>query len=295
MENFMSKLNKIRKAVIPAAGIGSRFLPWTKAMPKEMLPIIDKPVIQYIVEECVEAGIDQIIIVTDSRKRAIEDHFDRAPQLEADLAKAGKLNRLDSINKLIDKVDFSYVRQKSPYGNASPIKDAQKVIGNEPFVVLWGDQFIWAKPSRLKQCLDVYKKYGKATFAALKVDDEQKKHCGVGIVEEYENNVFKLKEIIEKPGKDAPSNLMVSGVYIFNPDIFPILENLKPGKDGEIWLVDGINELCKREEAYAVEIKDGRFQDTGNKLAYHKTVVDFMLEDKEIGEEMKQYILGKIK
>ncbi len=286
---------KIKKAVIPCAGIGSRFLPWTKVMPKEMLPIIDKPVIHYIVEECVRAGIEQIVIVTDSRKRAIEDYFDNSLELEIQLQRMGKIDKIDKIKNIPRMAEFIYVRQKGPYGNATPVKEVKNVIGNEPFVVLWGDQFIWAEPSRLEQCLAVYEKYCEATFAALKVDDEQKKSCGVGRVEKIDNNIYELKEIVEKPGPEgAPSDLMVSGVYIFNPDIFPILDKLEPGKEGEYWLVDAINQLCKKTKCKAVEIKGGRFQDTGNKLAYHKTIIDFMLEDKEIGEKIREYIEIKL-
>ncbi|NMC36377.1 UTP--glucose-1-phosphate uridylyltransferase [Candidatus Beckwithbacteria bacterium] len=288
-------MSKIKKAIIPAAGIGSRFLPWTKAMPKEMLPIINKPVIQYVVEECVEAGIEEIIIVTDSRKRSIEDHFDYAPLLEDQLEKAGKQQQLAEIRKIADMADFIYIRQKGPYGNATPVISSRRAVGNEPFVVVWGDQFTWAQPSRLKQCLDVFNAHQCPTFAAIKVNDEQKKHAGIGRLEPFEDNVFTLKEIVEKPGaENAPSDIMVSGAYLFTPDVFPILENLQPGKGGELWLVDAINQLCRQQQCLAVEIRDGRFQDTGNKLAYHKTVVDFMLEDPEIGEAIKEYFKAKI-
>lgn len=287
---------KITKAVIPAAGIGSRFLPWTKAMPKEMLPIVDKPVIQYIVEECVNAGIEEIVIVTDSRKRAIEDHFDYAPELENRLEKSGKIKQLTEIKRIAELADFIYIRQKGPYGNATPVISARKVLDKEPFVVLWGDQFTWAKPSRLKQCLQVFEKYQNPVFAAMKVNDEQKKHCGVGRVELMSKNLYKLEEIVEKPGpENAPSDLMVSGVYIFTSDIFPILERLTPGKDDELWLVDAVNLLCKQRDCLAVEIENGKFYDTGNKFAYHQTVVDFMLEDPEIGEKMWDYIATKLK
>lgn len=291
----MSNSKKITRAVISAAGIGSRFLPWTKAMPKEMLPIVDKPVIQYIVEECVEAGIKQIIIVTDSRKRAIEDHFDFCPQLEEQLKKAGKTRALKEVRRLARMADFIYVRQKGPYGNATPVLSVKKLVDNEPFVVLWGDQFIWARPSRLTQCLQVFEKYQCPVFSALKVGDEQKKTSGIGKIECLKNNIYSLKKIIEKPGVDGePSNLMVSGAYILTPDIFPILENLKPGKDGELWLIDGLNKLCKKRRCLAVEIVGGKFSDTGNKLAYHKTVVDFMLRDSEIGGEMVEYLRSKL-
>ena len=291
-----SKKLQIKKAVISAAGIGSRFLPWTKAMPKEMLPIVDKPVIQYIVEECVETGINQIIVVTDSRKRAIEDHFDFAPQLEKQLEKAGKTEALKEVRRLARMADFVYVRQKGPYGNATPILEARYAIGDEPFVALWGDQFIWARPSRLGQTLAVFEKYQSPVISALKVDDEQKKTSGMGRIELLEENIYYLHEIVEKPGvAKAPSDLMVSGAYILTPDIFPILEKLKPGRDGELWLVDAINKLCKKRRCLAVEIKGGVFNDTGNKLAYHKAVIDFMLRDKEIGSKIREYLRAKLK
>lgn len=295
MGKKISKKLQVKKAVISAAGIGSRFLPWTKAMPKEMLPVVDKPVIQYIVEECVSAGIEQIIIVTDSRKRAIEDHFDFAPQLEEQLKKAGKTDSLREVRRIAEMADFVYIRQKGSYGNATPVLAAKNVIGNEPFVALWGDQFIWAKPSRLTQCLKAFEKYQCPLFSALKVGDYQKKTAGMGRVRPLKDNIYRLLEIVEKPGiEKSPSDLMVSGVYLFTPDIFPILENLKPGKDGELWLVDGLNKLCENKRCLAVEIEGGKFSDTGNKLAYHKTVVDFMLRDREIGGEMVEYLKEKL-
>jgi UTP--glucose-1-phosphate uridylyltransferase len=291
-----SKKQKVKKAVISAAGIGSRFLPWTKAMPKEMLPIIDKPVIQYVVEECVEAGISEIIIVTDSRKRAIEDHFDIAPQLEEQLLQAGKTKALRQVRRIANMAKFVYVRQKGPYGNAMPTLEVSHLIKDEPFVTLWGDQFIWAKPSRLRQVLAAFNKHQCPVFSALKVGGYQKKTAGIGKIEDFEDNIYLLKKIVEKPGpKKAPSDLMVSGAYLFTPDIFPILEKLKPGRDNEFWLVDGINELCKVRRCLAVEIKNGFFNDTGNRLAYHKTVVDFMLRDPEIGSKMREYFYEKLK
>jgi UTP--glucose-1-phosphate uridylyltransferase len=287
---------KIKKAIIPAAGIGSRFLPWTKANPKEMLPIVDKPVIQYVVEECVEAGIDQIAIVTDSRKRAIDDYFDHSPLLESQLEAAGKHKALKQITDIANMADFVYIRQKGPYGNATPVISAKRFIGNDPFVVLWGDMFILSKPSRLKQCMDVFEKYQCPVFSALKANDYQKSSSGMGRLEPFKNDIFKLKQIVEKPGvKNSPSDYMVTGVYMFTPDVLPILENLKSGKDDELWLVDAINKLCKKRQCLAVEIKNGTYYDTGNKLAYHKTVVDFMLKDPDIGEQMKKYIENKIK
>lgn len=294
MVRISSKL-KIKKAVIPAAGLGTRFLPWTKAMPKEMLPIIDKPVIQYIVEECVDAGIKEIIIVTGYHKRAIEDHFDRLVNLEGQLKKQGKTDKAAMVRKIAQLANFIYVRQKGPYGNATPVLTAQAVIDNQPFVVLWGDQFIFAQPSRLKQCLKVFNQYQCPVISAMKVSDIQKKTSGIGRIEPFRDNIYLLKEIVEKPEvKKAPSDLMVSGAYIFPPEIFPILAKLKPGKNNELWLVDAINQLCRKTRCLAVEIKGGKFYDTGNKLAYCKTVVDFMLKDKEIGKKMKEYLKSKV-
>lgn len=286
---------KIKKAVIPAAGIGSRFLPWTKTMPKEMLPIIDRPVIHYIVEECVEAGVEEIIIVTSWHKRAIEDYFDYSPELERVLKEQGKEEMLNGLKELIDKATFVYLRQKGPYGNATPVMEARKVVGEEPFVVLWGDQFIGATPSRLKQCLDAYEAYGKGVVSAIKVGDDLVEQSGMGRVEELTEGVYKLLEIVEKPKlEETPSHLMCSGVYIFNPEVHEALENLTPGKDGELWLVDAINELAKKGEMLACEIKDGTFYDTGDRWTYHKTMVDHMIIDPVIGEDIRDYMRERL-
>ena len=189
---------KIKKAVIPAAGFGTRFLPWTKAMPKEMLPIVDKPVIQWVVEEAVEAGIEQIVIITGQHKRAIEDHFDNNTELQAHLKKTGKTQELKKLKKISQMADFVYVRQKGPYGNATPVISAEGVIGKETFVVLWGDQFIWAKPSRLKQMLAVWEKYQAPVISGIRVKPEQTSSLAIGKIKPYkEKNLFKLVDIIE--------------------------------------------------------------------------------------------------
>jgi len=286
---------KITKAVIPAAGIGTRFLPWTKAMPKEMLPVVDKPVIQYVVEECVSSGIKDIIIVTSWHKRAIEDYFDYLPELEWRLKKQGKEKKLKRVKRLADLANFIFVRQKGNYGNATPVLSAKRAVGDQPFAVLWGDQFIWAQPPRLKQCLEVFEKYRQPLVAGLRVGQEEMSKRGMCQVKPYKEELFHLQKIIEKPGpKKSPSDLAAYGTYLLTPDIFPILEKLKPGKDGELWLVDAINGLCQQREALAVELKNARLYDSGNKLNYHKTVVDFMLRDKEIGPKMKAYLKEKV-
>lgn len=286
---------KISKAIIPAAGIGTRFLPWTKAMPKEMLPIVDKPVIQYVVEECLASGIKEIIIVTSKRKQAIEDYFKPLPQLEKLLEKQGKIKRLGKIKQLLKKAKFTFVRQKGPYGNATPVLSAKKAIANEPFAVLWGDQFIWAKPPRLLQCLKALEKYKKPLVAAIKVDQEEISNRGMCDLKPFKPGIFELKRIVEKPKpSQSPSNLAAYGTYILTPDIFPILENLKPGRSGEFWLVDAINKLCQKRTILAVELKNAKLYDAGNKLNYHRTVIDFMLKDKEIGGKLRKYLKNKL-
>ncbi|MFC1711557.1 UTP--glucose-1-phosphate uridylyltransferase [Patescibacteria group bacterium] len=286
---------KITKAVIPAAGIGTRFLPWSKAMPKEMLPIVDKPVIQYVVEECVNSGIKDIIIVTSYHKRAIEDYFDSLPELERHLEKQGKTEKLEMIRKISHLANFIFIRQKGPYGNASPVLSAKHVIGNDPFAVLWGDQFVWATPPRLKQCLKVAEKLNAPVIAGLIVPDEIIPSRGMCDIEPYKQGLYKLKSIIEKPSvKESPSKLAAYGTYVLTPDIIPALESLKPGKDGELWLVDAINEVCKNRLTLAVELKNAKLYDAGNKLIYHRTVIDFMLKDKEIGKKMLQYLKEKV-
>src|SRR3990167_9453901 len=266
---------KITKALIPAAGFGTRFLPQTKAMPKEMLPIVDKPVIQYVVEEVVASGIDNIIIVTGATKRAIEDHFDDPSEdLAQNLVNGKKAQLLEQIKKISDMANFIYVRQKGPYGNGTPVLAGEAVIEDEPFAVIWGDEFILAEPPRLKQMIDVYERYGIAEL------------------EPVEGNVFKIKRIVEKPDPDnAPSDIATHGAYILPPEIFGALRKLAPKDGDEVWLVDAINML--QEEGvplYTVVIENGKYYDTGNKLEYMKTVVDLAKVHPEIGEEFKKYL-----
>ena len=282
---------KITKAVIPAAGFGTRFLPQTKAMPKEMLPIVDKPVIQYVVEELVSSGITDIIIVTGWNKRSIEDHFDYPNELIKTLEDQGKHSLLDEVKRTAQLANFIYVRQKGPYGNGTPVLCAKSVIGDEPFVVIWGDEFIYSNPPRTKQCIEIFEKYNDPVISAVRVPKSDVSRYGIVDAINVENNVWQIKELIEKPSvEEAPSNLAAHGCYILTPDIFDILENLKPGNSNEIWLTDAIRLLMKKRPIYACEVQNGKYYDTGNKLEYMKTVVDMALNHPEIKGDFKHYL-----
>ncbi len=287
---------KITKAVLPAAGLGTRFLPATKAMPKEMLPVVDKPVIQYVVEEAVTSGIKDIVIITGWHKRAIEDHFDRSLEMERQLKEKGKYEQAEEIKKIAELANFIYLRQKGDlYGNAIPVLTSQPVIGEEDFAVLWGDEFIWAEPPRLFQMLKVYEKYQGAVISAISINEKNSlSRYGIAAVDHLEDNVFRIKSIVEKPSpENAPSNLATHGAYILPAQIFEIIKNLKPGQGGEIWLVDAINELIKTGyPVYACEIKNAKYYDTGNKLEYLKTVVEFALRHPDFNSEFKNYLKG---
>jgi UTP--glucose-1-phosphate uridylyltransferase len=287
-------MKKIRKVVIPAAGLGTRFLPQTKAMPKEMLPIVDKPVIQYVVEEAVESGIRDVIIVTGSSKRAIEDHFDLPnPELIKNLEESGKHDFAREITRIGDMANFIYIRQKGPYGNATPVLTAEPAIEDEPFAVLWGDEFIYAKPPRLKQMMDVHQKYGGIVISGVRIEKkEDLNRYGIADITPVEGNVYKINYIVEKPDPDvAPSNLATHGGYIFPPEIFNALRSLKPGKGGEVWLIDAINLLKEQGvPVYTVEIKDAKYYDTGDKLEYMKTVVELGLKHPDINGAFKQFL-----
>lgn len=286
--------DEIKKVIIPAAGWGTRFLPQTKATPKEMLPIIDKPVIQYVVEEAVASGIKEVIIITGWQKRAIEDHFDRSFELEKYLESRGKTTELNQITEIANLANFIYIRQNGKhYGNAIPVLAAQPAVGKEPFAVLWGDEFIMADPPRLAQMIEIYKKYKGAVISAVKIEtDDQLSRYGIGDLEPLEGNVFKIKGIVEKPGPAlAPSRLATHGAYILPPEIFDIIKGLEPGKGGEVWLVDAINKLIKNDyPVYACEIKNAKYYDTGNKIEYLKTVIEFAIHHPEFGEELRKYL-----
>jgi len=287
-------MKKITKVVIPAAGFGTRFLPQTKAMPKEMLPVVDKPVIQYVVEEAIDSGIQNIIIVTGSNKRAIEDHFDAPSEdLVKNLIAGKKQHLLDEIQRISKMANFIYIRQKGPYGNGTPVLTAQPAIEDEPFAVLWGDEFIYSKPPRLSQMIKVYEKFGGIVISGVKIDNKTDlKRYGIADITHVEKNVYKINEIVEKPEpSEAPSNIATHGAYILPPEIFGALKRLKPGKGGEIWLVDAIN-LLKKEgvPVYTVVIENGKYYDTGNKFEYLKTVIEFALNHKEMNGEFKRFL-----
>jgi UTP--glucose-1-phosphate uridylyltransferase len=289
-------MSKIKKVVIPAAGFGTRFLPQTKAMPKEMLPVVDKPVIQYVVEEVVSSGVKDIVIVTGASKRAIEDHFD-VPN--ADLVNNLKIGKkealLAEVKRISEMANFIYIRQKGPYGNGTPVLSAEPVIGKQPFAVMWGDDFIWAQPPRLAQMIKVWDKYGGVVVSGVRIKEKKNlSRYGIADLEPVEGCVSKIKKIVEKPDPEqAPSNLAAHGCYILPPEIFPALKSLKPGRGGEIWLVDAINILKKQGvPLYACEIKNATYYDTGNKLEYLKTVIEFALRHPEIKDQFREYLKG---
>ncbi|MEK7110104.1 MAG: UTP--glucose-1-phosphate uridylyltransferase [Patescibacteria group bacterium] len=287
-------MKKITKVVIPAAGFGTRFLPQTKAMPKEMLPVVDKPVIQYVVEEAIDSNVKNIIIVTGSNKRAIEDHFDAPSEdLVKNLLQGKKEHLLKEIQRISNMANFIYIRQKGPYGNGTPVLTAEPAIEDEPFAVLWGDEFIYSKPPRLAQMIKVYEKFGGIVISGVKIENkEDLKRYGIADLTHVENNVYKINKIVEKPEIDkAPSNIATHGGYILPPEIFSALKKVQPGRGGEIWLVDAIN-LLKKEGVplYAVVIENGKYYDTGDKFEYLKTVVEFALEHEEMNGEFKNFI-----
>lgn len=287
---------KITKVIIPAAGIGTRFLPATKALPKEMLPIVDKPIIQYVVEEAVDSGIKDIIIVTSWQKKALEDHFDRSFELEKQLESAGKTELLKEIRHIAKMANFVYIRQKGPYGNATPVLSASQILNkDEPFAVLWGDEFFSADPPRLKQMLEVYEQYGHSVISAVRVPKKDVSRYGIAEIKDIKNNIYEILSLVEKPSPEsAPSNLATHGAYLFTPGIFDSLNKIKPGKDGELWLVDAVLDLMKKEPVYACEIKNSKYYDTGNKLEYLKANIEFALRREDLKGPLAEY-LKKIK
>lgn len=284
-------MSKIRKLVIPAAGVGTRFLPATKAQPKEMLPILDKPIIQIIVEDAVRSGIEDIIIITGKTKRAIEDHFDRDEYFENLLIDVGKKRFAEMIKNIAYLANFIYIRQKGPYGNGTPVLNAKRVIGKEPFAVVWGDD-LWMcqKKPQLKQLIEVYEKYSEPVISAMYTDSEGTKKYGIIDGIEIQKDIYQVKKLVEKPGpKNAPSNIASVGGYILTPDIFDALEQTKPGKGGEVWLVDAIAKLLKRRRIYA-KIINGKYLDCGTKLGWLKANIEYGLQDADIHQKLKQFL-----
>ncbi|WP_248928732.1 UTP--glucose-1-phosphate uridylyltransferase GalU [Paenibacillus hamazuiensis] len=282
----------IRKAIIPAAGLGTRFLPATKAMPKEMLPIVDKPTIQYIVEEAVESGITDIIIVTGKGKRAIEDHFDNYFELEQNLLEKGKIELLDAVQKPSKLVDIHYIRQKEPKGLGHAVWCARKFIGNEPFAVLLGDDIVKAETPSLKQMIEVYNNFNSSVIGVKPVSIDEVSRYGIvnGKKSSDNSRITEINSLIEKPKKEeAPSNLAIMGRYILTPKIFELLDLQEVGTGGEIQLTDAINKLISFESIVAFEF-DGVRYDVGEKLGYMKTLIDFALKRDDLKDELFKYL-----
>ncbi len=281
----------IRKLVIPVAGLGTRFLPATKAQPKEMLPVVDKPIIQYVVEDAVKSGITDIIMVTGPSKRAVEDHFSPNYDLMSQLKKQGKEELAEEVKKIADLANFVFIRQKGPYGNGTPVLCAKAVVGDEPFAVMWGDEFFYTpnKP-QLAQLMEVYKKYQNPVITGYRVNDEGTKKYGIIEGEQLEANVIKVANVMEKPGPDKTTSRLASlGAFILTPDIFAALEETELGKDGELWLPDAVARLSQKRPVYACEV-EGTYYDTGSKLGYLKANVDFALRDPKLQKEFGEYL-----
>ncbi|QGY46182.1 UTP--glucose-1-phosphate uridylyltransferase GalU [Maribellus comscasis] len=281
----------IKKAVIPAAGYGTRFLPATKSQPKEMIPIIDTPVIQHVVEEAVESGITDILMIIGKGKRAIEEHFDRSPILEESLLKKQDLKTLDKIRSISNLANIHFVWQKEMNGLGDAILHARYHVNNEPFVILLGDTLVKSEDGPVtKQLIDVYEKYQSSVVALEEVKPELVNRYGIIDGEAVTENVFKAKDWIEKPSpEDAPSNLAVASRYIFTPEIFDLLEKTPPGKNNEIQLTDAMRKMAKTQAMYGLKFNGKRY-DIGNKMGFLKTNIEFALEDPEIGESIKVWL-----
>ncbi len=294
----MSSTKPVRKAVIAAAGFGTRFLPQTKAMPKEMLPLVDKPIIQHIVEELTTAGIEDIVIVTGYHKRSIEDHFDHmSAELRANLRKAGKIELLEQTKDISNLANFAYIRQKGLLGNATPILNAEHLIGDEPFIYAFADDFIEATPSRFTQMINLYKERGTSVVSCIKVDrDVDFTRYGIVAGVEISPGLLKMSTIVEKPGKEeAPSNLASVSGYLLTPDIFNYLRSTQSlVESGQEFMVQPAMRamISDGHEMLALEIKDGKYYDTGDKLEYMKTVIDFALKNEKIRDDLLIYLRG---
>ena len=282
----------IRKAVFPAAGLGTRFLPATKAQPKEMLPLVDKPIIQYGVEEAVASGVDNIILVTGRGKNAIEDHFDVSVELETFLESRGKKELLAEIRKISNLINFSYVRQGEPLGLGHAVLVTRALVGDEPFAVILGDDVIDANPPALRQMIDVFQDVQGPVLAIERVPREDVSAYGIIDAEEIKPGVYRIRDLVEKPPREeAPSDLAIIGRYILTPDIFPALEATVTDRTGEIQLTNGIRELLKSRPIFGCRI-DGVRHDTGNKLGFLKAVVYFALRRPDLGDQFREYLTG---
>ena len=284
---------KVRKAVFPAAGLGTRFLPATKAIPKEMLPLVDKPIIQYGVEEALAAGCDQIIVITGRGKSAIEDHFDVSYELENELEERGKAELLAEVRKISGMINVAYVRQKKAMGLGHAVLMARELVGDEPFGVILPDDIIDARVPCLKQMIDVYNKTGSSVLATQEIEGKAISAYGVldaKPADTHASRLYEVKNLVEKPKpEDAPSNLAIIGRYVLTPRIFEMLEATEPGKGGELQLTDGIKQLLKHEKVYGYTF-EGTRHDTGDKLGMLKATVEFGLKREDLGEGFREYL-----
>ena len=280
----------VKKAIIPAAGLGTRFLPATKAQPKEMLPIVDKPTLQYIIEEAVASGIEEILIITGRNKQSIEDHFDKSIELELELEKKGKDDLLEIVRNISDMVNIHYIRQKEPKGLGHAIYCAKSFIGNEPFAVLLGDDIVDAKTPCLAQMISVFNEYKTTVLGVQEVPETEVNKYGIIEGKWIEDRVYKVKDLVEKPAvEEAPTNIAILGRYIISPQIFPILENTPPGKNGEIQLTDALRTLVRQEAMYAY-IFEGKRYDVGDKMGFLQATVEFALKRDELKEPFMEYL-----
>jgi UTP--glucose-1-phosphate uridylyltransferase len=283
--------SSVRKAVFPAAGLGTRFLPATKAQPKEMLPLVDKPIIQYGVEEAVAAGVDNIILVTGRGKNAIEDHFDVSVELETFLEARGKRQQLEEVRKISNLINFAYVRQGEPLGLGHAVLVTRELVGDNPFAVILGDDVIDAEPPAIKQLIDTFERVGGPVLAVERVPrDEISSYGVIAPAEDLGNGVYRVQDLVEKPpAAEAPSDLAIIGRYILTPDIFPALERTKSDRTGEIQLTNGLRDLVRTRPIYACEVRGVR-HDTGNKLGYLKAVVYFALRRPDLASKFAAYL-----
>ncbi|MCM3529421.1 UTP--glucose-1-phosphate uridylyltransferase GalU [Cytobacillus oceanisediminis] len=286
---------KIRKAIIPAAGLGTRFLPATKSQPKEMLPIVDKPTLQYIVEEAVESGIEEILIITGRNKSSIEDHFDKSLELELELEAKKKYELLNEVRSISEMINIHYIRQKEPKGLGHAVYCAKSFIGNEPFAVLLGDDIVYGKKPCLKQLIESYEVYKTTILGVQTVNTNEISKYGIIQGEYIKESIFKVNSLIEKPSiKNAPSNIAILGRYIITPTIFDILENAPPGLGGEIQLTDALKELSKAESLFAIAFEGTRY-DVGDKLGFLQATIDFALRREDLREEFLSYLFKILK
>ncbi len=285
---------KVKKAVIPAAGLGTRFLPATKAQPKEMLPVVDKPAIQYVIEEACRAGVDDILIVTGRGKRSIEDHFDRSIELEHYLETKGKFDELKEVREISEMATIHYIRQGDPLGLGHAVAIAEGFVAGEPFAVLLGDDIMATDSTLLNDMLRVHERYGRSVLAAMEVSRDEISLYGAISPEFVEDRLARVTSIVEKPSpEEAPSNLAAIGRYVLTPEIFEALRSIQPGKGGEIQLTDAINQLAQEQAVYAWTFEGGRY-DTGNKLDYLKATIEMGIEREDIGEELRRYLVDLV-